>query len=434
VTDLPIKDILNNLLVMPKVMLTPLGVVLPTAAQTAFKLLSVNDATGQLFLHPDHTYTAQLSIDMDDGQTIVVPAWRVQYSNARGPYKGGIRFHSDVDLAEVTTLAGLMAFKTAVANIPLGGSKGGVRIDGRTLSATERERVARAYIRAFGQCLGPTRDIPAPDINTDSATMGWMLDEYERMVGFSSPGVITGKPLSLFGSQGRNSATSLGGKYVLDKLLDHLNIKKHPLTVAIQGVGNVGGGLARLLSEDSRYRVIAISDTHSAVYHQTGLDILDVLQHKEKTGSVENAEYTHNLTNSELLALPVDILVLAALENQVTAVNQKEVQAKIVLELANHPVTSEADELLSQRDIVVVPDILANIGGVVVSYFEWVQNQQNFYWSESDIQVRLRQIIYTAFADVAQASATHNVDFRTGAYIVGATRLLTAMRLRGVIH
>jgi len=188
------------------------------------------------------------------------------------------------------------------------------------------------------------------------------------------------------------------------------------------------------LSEDSRYRVIAISDTHSAVYHQTGLDILDVLQHKEKTGSVENAEYTHNLTNSELLALPVDILVLAALENQVTAVNQKEVQAKIVLELANHPVTSEADELLSQRDIVVVPDILANIGGVVVSYFEWVQNQQNFYWSESDIQVRLRQIIYTAFADVAQASATHNVDFRTGAYIVGATRLLTAMRLRGVIH
>jgi len=419
---------------MSEAVLIQSEVALPSAAGRAFKLLSVDDTTSRLLLHPNHIHTANLVITMDDGQTMTMPAWRVQHSNARGPYKGGIRFHQKVDLAEVTTLAGLMSFKTAVVDIPVGGAKGGVQIDGRALSPTERERVSRAYIQAFSRYIGPNQDIPAPDVNTDSATMGWMLDEYEKIVGFSSPGVITGKPLGLFGSQGRNLATSFGGKCILGELLKHLNITKRPLTVAIQGAGNVGSGLARLLAEDSQYQVIAISDTHSAVYHQSSLNVLDVLRHKEKTGSVENAEYTHNLTNAELLALPVDVLVLAALENQITAVNQQEVQAKIILELANHPITSEADELLSQREIVIVPDILANAGGVIVSYFEWAQNCENYYWGEAKVNRRLQRLMRRAFSDVVQISTKYSVDLRTGAYVVGLARILSAMRLRGVIH
>jgi len=406
---------------------------LPAALAQAAELSQLPASVLDRLMYPDHIHTHKLSIMRDDGTTLTVTAWRVQHNNWRGPYKGGIRFHPKVNLDEVNTLSALMTFKTAVINIPLGGGKGGVRVDAKSLSPTEHERLARAYVRAFADIIGPEQDIPAPDINTNNNTMGWMMDEYSRIVGHDAPGVVTGKPVELFGSRGRHLATSLGGKAALDELVKKLNLVKVPLIVAIQGMGNVGGGLAELLAQDVKYKVVAISDSQSGIYHQTGLDIKSVFDHKAATGGVENAEYAHNLTNGELLELPVDILVLGAIENQITGANAERVQAKVILELANCPVTNEADSILNRRNIIVVPDILANAGGVAVSYFEWVQNQQNWYWTEIEVNHRLTELMRQAVDEVWQTTAERQTNLRVGAYICALSRLASAAKWRAVV-
>lgn len=409
-------------------------VVFSSAFKMAADVLKLDTQIVDILQRADHVHQADLTIRCDNGTMLTVPAWRVQHSNVRGPYKGGIRFHGDVSLEEVSTLAGLMTLKTALVDIPLGGGKGGVKIDGRSLSPAEHEQVARKYMQAFYNVIGPDRDIPAPDVNTDSQTMAWMMDEMSQIAGYNVPAGVTGKPLELFGSQGREQSTALGGKIVLDKLVVHLNLKKTPLTVAIQGVGNVGGGLARMLHDDLKYRVVAVSDSHSAVYNPAGVDVKDVLNHKAHSGRVENAEYTQLLTNLELLELPVDILVLAALENQINDSNASRVQAKLVLELANHPVTGRADTILTDKHITVIPDVLANAGGVIVSYFEWVQNRQGQQWPEEKVLSRLHRFMDRALESVLRAATAYDTSLRVGSYIVALTRLAQAIRLRGMVR
>ncbi|MFA5010218.1 MAG: Glu/Leu/Phe/Val dehydrogenase [Patescibacteria group bacterium] len=413
--------------------LTQVEVSFPTAMQTAARLLNVTPALLAHLARPQQLHTRQLSLLRDDGTTLTMPAWRSQHNNWRGPYKGGIRFHPNVILEEVATLSGLMTFKTAVINIPFGGSKGGVQVDAKKLSPTEHERLARAYARAFADVIGPELDIPAPDVNTNSDTMGWMMDEYSRIVGHHSPGVVTGKPLRLFGSAGRDLATAFGGKVTLDNIIHRLGFTKTPLTVAIQGIGNVGGGLAKLLVDDGKYKVVAISDSQSAVYNQSGLNLNSVFTHKATTGNVENADYAQNLTNKELLELPVDILVLGAIENQITADNASHVQAKVVLELANHPITSEADAILGHNHVTVIPDILANSGGVTVSYFEWVQNQQNWYWTEAEVNSQLTDLTTTACHQVWDSAQSHHISLRVAAYLLALERLVATAKWRAVI-
>lgn len=405
-----------------------------SALEQAAKVLELDPEVLTILSQVDHVHTAKLTIRRDDGTEITVPAWRVQHSNVRGPYKGGLRFHKDVSMEEVATLAGLMTLKTALVDIPMGGGKGGVKIDGHSLSAAEHEQLARKYIQAFHSVIGPDIDIPAPDVSTNSQTMIWMMDELSRIHGYNTPSAVTGKPVELFGSKGRQVATSLGGKIILDRLVVHLNLKKTPLTVAVQGIGSVGGSLAHMLHDDPKYRIVAISDSHSAVYNPTGIDTKDIIQHKVRSGRVENAEYTQTLTNTELLELPVDILVLAALENQVSDSNADSIKAKLILELANHPVTSRADKILADKHITVIPDILANAGGVVVSYFEWVQNRQGQQWPEDKVTTRLDGIMNRALDSVLQAATIYSVSLRVGSYIVALQRLAHALKLRGVLH
>ncbi|MFH0905611.1 MAG: Glu/Leu/Phe/Val dehydrogenase [bacterium] len=406
---------------------------LPTAVVAAAKLLGLPESVLERLSRPEHVYASDLSITKDNGSLLTCPAWRSQHSSARGPHKGGIRFHEAVNVEELVQLSGLMTFKTAVVDIPLGGGKGGAQVNPKLLSKDEHERLSRAYIREFASVIGPQRDIPAPDLNTNSQTMAWMMDEYACIIGRLEPGVVTGKPTAVLGSAGRELATSRGGKFVIDQLVRHLSLKKVPLTIAIQGIGNVGGSLAKLLADDSRYKLVAISDTQGAVYNQTGLRITSILEHKAATGMVENSEYTQAITNSELLSLSVDILVLAAMEDQITAQNAADIQAKVILELANHPITSEADLALADRGITVAPDILANAGGVVVSYFEWAQNRQGYYWDEAEVNSRLEKIMTKAFVEVLVAAEQYQTSLRTAAYVVALRRLGDAMRLRGML-
>lgn len=412
---------------------TPVTVSFPTALSRAAALLSVAPDAMTHLVRPEQVHARDLTFIRDDGTEMTVPAWRSQHNNWRGPYKGGIRFHPQVTLEEVVTLSGLMTIKAAVINIPFGGGKGGVQVDAKSLSPSEHERLARAYVRSFVDVIGPDRDIPAPDVNTTSDTMGWMMDEYSKLAGRNLPGVVTGKPIALFGSQGRELATSFGGKVALDAMVRQMGITKTPLTVAIQGMGNVGGGFMHLLAQDAKYKVVALSDSQSAIYNQTGLNLETILAHKHATGHVENASYAQNLLNAELLELPVDILVLGAIENQITATNAHHIQAKLVLELANHPITSEADAILEERGIPVLPDILANAGGVAVSYFEWVQNQQNWYWSEAEVNQRLTALMTQSFNEVWEIADAHQIPLRVSAYLLALKRLLAAAKWRAVI-
>lgn len=418
---------------MTELELTQAEISFPAALSRAATLVNLGPSLMNRLMHPTQLHSKDLTIIRDDGSSLTLPAWRSQHNNWRGPYKGGIRFHPSVTQAEVITLSGLMTFKTAVIDIPLGGGKGGVQVDAKSLSQTEHERLARAYASAFAHVIGPNLDIPAPDVNTTSDTMGWMMDEYSKVVGYHAPGVVTGKPIELFGSLGRNLATSYGGKVALDAIVAKMSLIKTPLTVAIQGMGNVGGGLAQLLANDGKYRIVAISDSQSAVYSGGGLDVERIFQHKAATGNVENADYAQNLTNAELLELPVDVLVLGAIENQITIANADQIQAKIILELANHPIDSVADDILEQRGLCVVPDILANAGGVAVSYFEWVQNQQNWYWTEAEVNHRLTEMMVRSFNQVWHTSQSHQVSLRVAAYIVALERLVSAAKWRAVV-
>jgi glutamate dehydrogenase (NAD(P)+) len=394
------------------------------------KITNYSEEEMALLLSPKRIIQVNFPVKMDSGKTKRFNGYRVQYNDARGPTKGGIRFHPKVDLGEVKSLAFWMALKCSVVNIPYGGAKGGVEVDPKSLSQKEVEMLSRAYIKAIHENVGPTKDVPAPDVYTTPQIMAWMLDEYEKIKGEHSPGLITGKPLELGGSQGRGFSTSQGGAIVLREYMKMKGFEPEKTTVAIQGFGNAGSFMAKILQEWG-YKIVAVSDSKGGLYSDEGLDIELVEKHKNRVGSLEGYEAATEITNEQLLELDADVLVPAALENQITKANAEKIRAKFIVELANGPVSPEADTILEKKDIPVWPDILANAGGVTVSYFEWVQNLYGYYWSEEEVLEKLEKIMVNSFKEVYETAEKYNTTFRNGAYILAINRILTAEKLRG---
>ncbi|MEQ1954951.1 Glu/Leu/Phe/Val dehydrogenase [Mesorhizobium sp. CN2-181] len=404
-------------------------------------LVRLDEAAAHLSIDPDvieklkyarETTKVRLMIRMDDGSRKSFLAWRCRYDDTRGPTKGGIRFHPASTAEEVETLAFWMTFKCAVMNLPYGGGKGAVQVDPRTLSKAELERLSRAYIQAFARIIGPDRDIPAPDVYTNSMIMGWMADEYAQIVGQHEPAVITGKPISLGGSLGRGDATARGGYYLVRHLASDLQLGQ-TMRVAIQGFGNAGQHIARLLAADG-HKIVAVSDSEGAVLSSAGLHVdllLDAKANGKPVSSTVGTGGHERIAADELLAVDCDLLVPAALENMIHEGNAASLKAKLVLELANGPVTPEADEILEKQGTVVLPDILANAGGVTVSYFEWVQNRQGFYWPVEDIHDRLKTIMEREGREVWNVSRDKQVTMRTAAYVHALGRLADAIEAHG---
>lgn len=378
--------------------------------------------------HPEREVRIAIPVKMDDGSERIFEGYRVEHNNARGPYKGGIRFHQDTDINEVRALAFWMTLKCAVANIPMGGGKGGVTVNPKELSKNELEKLSRGWVRGMLPILGPKKDVPAPDVNTTGEIMGWMTDEFETLSGDTTKATFTGKSLDNGGSEGRSAATGLGGFYVFDALKDDLHIAPGA-TVVIQGFGNVGGFAAKIFTEHG-YNVIGLSDSKQAIVSSNGegLDVHAVEQYKKDTGSLDGFPNTKTITNEALLEIPCDVLIPAALENQITEKNAHNIAAKVVLELANGPTTPEADEILYTRGIPVVPDILANAGGVTVSTFEWEQNLKGEHWSEEEVYAKLKTILDQEAKNIFQKSVTLKTDLRRSAFIVALERLKIAMQ------
>ncbi len=393
--------------------------------------LKLSDGTLKILLEPKSIIGKELEIELDNEKKKKFQAYRVQHNDARGPFKGGIRFHPQVSMDEVKALAMLMTFKCAVVNIPFGGAKGGIIVNPRELSKKELERLSRAYSAAFFEHIGSKKDIPAPDINTNAQVMAWMLDEYEKKAGKHNPGAFTGKPVGIGGSKGREEATGMGGYFVVREISAHLKLKPSSTTVAIQGIGNVGAHIAELLHHYG-YKIAALSDSKGGIYSREGLTPEAVLQIKKERGSVVDFPQKDKvITNEEILELDADILIPAALENQITKENADRIKAKVIVEMANGPTTPEADEMLAKKGIIVVPDILANAGGVTVSYFEWVQNNQGYYWEEEEVNKKLEKIMTKAFNEVLNISTKQNVDMRTAAYMLAVDRVARAVEVRG---
>ncbi|MCL4328483.1 MAG: Glu/Leu/Phe/Val dehydrogenase [Candidatus Thermoplasmatota archaeon] len=397
----------------------------------AAKVINLDKQALAILREPMKILQVSIPLKMDNGETEVFTGFRVHYNNARGPTKGGIRFHPEEKLSTVKALAAWMTWKTAIVGIPLGGGKGGVICDPKKMSQGELERLSRAYVRAIGEFIGPEVDIPAPDVYTTPQIMAWMMDEYETLVGKSSPGVITGKPLELGGSLGRGDATARGGLYVLREGAKRLGLDLSKATVAVQGFGNAGQFAVKLVREMFGSKVVAVSDTKGGIYSKDGIDYDKLVQHKKKTGTVENFPGTKNITNEELLELPVDILIPAAIENQLTGSNANNIKAKVVLELANGPTTPEADDILFKKKVLLLPDFLSNSGGVTVSYFEWAQNVSGYYWTEEEVYARLDQRLTESAKAVLDASQKLKIDPRTAAYTISIKRVADAMKLRG---
>jgi glutamate dehydrogenase/leucine dehydrogenase len=381
-------------------------------------------------LAPKKVLEINIPVKMDNGRVRMFQGFRSQFNDARGPFKGGIRFHPDVNYDEVRALSAWMTFKTAVVNIPLGGGKGGVVVDPRELSTGELERLARGYMQAIHKIVGPTLDVPAPDVATDPRIMGWMMDEYEKITGQHWPGVITGKPLSLGGSQARSYATAQGGMYVLDEAAKKLGLPKDA-KVAIQGFGNAGYHMARILQK-AGYKIIAVSDSKGTAVNMMGLDAEEVYKHKQKTGSVANYLGAEEIGGKHCFEQEADILIPAALENSIHKDNARTIKAKLIVELANGPITPEADEILLDMGVVVVPDILANAGGVTVSYFEQVQNTYGYYWTEQEVLEKLEKIMRRSFEEIWDKKLKHQTNMRTAAYILAIERIAQAMKDRGM--
>jgi glutamate dehydrogenase/leucine dehydrogenase len=380
----------------------------------------------EILSKPKRVIKVNFPVKMKDGLMRVFEGYRVLYNDARGPGKGGIRFHPNVSEDEIITLAFLMMIKNAVVDLPYGGAKGGVKLDPKEFMREEIERISRAYVQAIYKNIGPDEDIPAPDVGTNQEIMAWMLDEYEKIVGRHEPAVITGKPISLGGSRGREIATSLGGFYILEECLKEFNLDVK--TVAIQGCGNVGGNIALLLWKNG-YKVVGISDSKGGIYDENGLDIGKVLEYKKEKGMLKGFK-AKEISNEELLELKVDVLIPAAVENVITEENAGRIKAKMLLELANDPTTQKADEILNKRGIIVVPDVLANAGGVTVSYFEWVQNKQGFYWEEDEIKEKLKKKMVKAFKEVKEMAEMFKTDLRLAAYILAIRRIAEAIKER----
>lgn len=405
-----------------------------------YERLSVSTDARERLEYPERSVKVSIPVRMDDGALRVFEGWRVQYDITRGPGKGGIRFHPAVNSDEVTALSFWMAIKCAVADLPYGGAKGGVRVDPKQLSQLELERLARGYVRAMYDVLGPDIDIPAPDINTNPTVMGWMADEYALTRRAQAPAVITGKPLELCGSQGRVEATGEGGLQVLDMWRQKQDRSPRDMRVAVQGFGNAGYYFARTAQQQG-YRVVALSDSRGGVYSGTGLDVERIWEHKHHTREMKGFVYSETsvsdendvqpLTNEQLLELDVEVLALAALENQITDDNAPRVRADAVLELGNGPVSAKGDAILEERGIPVLPDVLVNTGGVIVSYYEWVQNRAGYYWSLGEVQQRLAARISAQARLCFERAEAEGVSFRDAAYMQGIERIARATDARG---
>ena len=402
-----------------------------TQLDDAAKRLGLDAATHELLRWPMMEHQFTLPVRMDDGEVQIFKAYRIEYNCARGPAKGGLRWHPDETIDTVRALAAWMTWKTSVVDIPLGGGKGGITVNPKGLSDSEKERLARAYIRRIAPALGVNKDVPAPDVYTTPQIMAWMMDEYETMVGHLHPGVITGKPLALGGSAGRTDATARGGVYVTREAARVRGINLAGGNMAIQGFGNAGQFAARLGEEILGLKLIAASDSKGGVYNEKGLDVTALIQHKERTGSVVGFAEAYSISNAELLELKVTVLLPSALENVITKENAGRIKAQIVCELANGPTTPEADEILVQNGVFVLPDFLANAGGVTVSYFEQVQNTYNYYWSLEEVQRRLDEKMTSAFRSVYEMHERQKVNMRQAAYLVAVARVAEACKLRG---
>lgn len=398
----------------------------------AAKLMGLDATVHERLKRPKREIHFSVPVRLDDGSVKVFEAYRVQYDNSRGPNKGGIRFHPATDINEVKALAFWMTFKCATVGIPLGGGKGGVTVDAKKLSERELERLSRGFIRGLRDDIGPDKDVPAPDVYTNPKIMTWMMDEYNTLHGRNVPGVITGKPLAVGGSEGRGFSTAQGGVYVMLELAKKMKLKSGA-TVVIQGFGNAGSYMAKILQKKG-YKIVGVSDSRGGIVNAKGLDPVAVEKHKQQTGSVLDFAEAKNVTNAQILTTPCDILVPAALENVILKENAGKLRCRAVVELANGPTTPEADEKLFKRGIVVVPDILANAGGVTVSYFEQVQNAYGYYWSEKEVLAKLEPIMIDSFDAVWAAKEKYNCDMRTGAYIHAARRIEQAMLAKGIAN
>ena len=385
--------------------------------------------------YPERELKVSIPVEMDDGSIQVFEGYRVQHSSVRGPYKGGIRYHQDVDMDEVKALAGWMSFKCAVVDIPFGGGKGGVRVDATKLSKKELERLTRKYTTLLYPIVGPEIDIPAPDVNTNAEVMGWFMDTYSTLKGHLSPGVVTGKPVPIGGSLGRAEATGRGVMFVTREIANKLHLPLKGARVAVQGAGNVGGTAAKLLYKEG-CKVVALSDVSGGIYSEEGLNIEEIVDfltaERGRLLKDYDAPGLVRISNEELLTSDVDILIPAALGNQITEEIAPRIKAKIIVEGANGPTTVGADKILEENGIVVVPDILANAGGVTVSYFEWVQNLQHFRWEEEEVNRRLENIMIKAFNDVWSTAEKAGTSLRMGAYMVAVDRIVTASKMRGI--
>ena len=396
------------------------------------KILDLDTKTVKALKALKKVHKTTLNLKMDNGKTQSFPAFRGQHNDAVGPHKGGIRYHPGVTEDEVKALSMWMTWKCSVVGIPYGGAKGGIIVDPKQLSNGELERLTRAYAKFITPFIGSRIDVPAPDVNTDGQTMAWILDVYEKITGRQEPGVITGKPIALGGSQGRTEATGLGGFYILEHLIKKLGLKREKTTIAVQGVGNVGYWFSKFACE-AGYKLIAISDSKGGAVRKSGFIIDEAIKAKEKEGSVNCLTNGMKISQEELINLDVDILVPAALENVITADVAKNMKAKIILEMANGPVTPEADDILHKRGIISIPDVLANAGGVTVSYFEWVQNNMGYYWEKEEVFNKLEKIMHQAFEQVWSVYKDKKINPRMAAYIVAVDRVVTAMKLRGQI-
>ncbi len=380
---------------------------------------------------PNEIFQFKISVVMDSGEMRDFDAYRVQWNNSRGPYKGGIRFHPQADLDEVKALALWMTMKTAVSGIPFGGGKGGIAVDPKKLSATELEALSRGFVRELSSVIGERRDVPAPDVGTGPREMAWMVDELSKITKENVFGAFTGKPLALYGSEGREAATGQGGFYALRELATKLNLLPSETRLAVQGIGNVGYHFARL-AHASGYKIVALSDSKGGIFSESGLEPISVHAWKEKHGSLVDFPGAKQITNAELLEIDCDILVPAALENVLTVENAAKIKTKAVVELANGPTTTEAENIFETRGIPVVPDVLANAGGVTVSYFEWVQNLARVSWKEAEVLAKLEPIIVENFAAIWKIKDEYKVNLRTAAYILALGRLEKTMLARGV--
>ena len=395
-------------------------------------LLGLDSGIREVLKHPKRELTVNFPVRMDDGTYRVFTGHRVQYNMARGPCKGGIRYHPQVTLDEVRALAAWMTWKCAVVNIPYGGAKGGVICDPKHMSKGELERLTRRYTSEISLIIGPERDIPAPDVYTDGQTMSWIMDTYSSLKGYSVPGVVTGKPIPLGGSEGRGEATGRGCAYTIREAAKDAGVRVKNGTVAVQGYGNAGSVAANLLNDEQGAKIVAASDSKGGIYKADGFNPHALEEHKMKTGSVVGFPGAKTISNEELLELKVDILVPAALENQLTGKNADKVNAKLIAEAANGPTLPEADSVFFQKKITVLPDILANAGGVTVSYFEWAQDIQGYFWPLTEVNQRLERVMVQSYNDVHKTAVERKVHNRTAAYVLAIQRVVDAIKVRGI--